>query len=77
MVVTGDGHLRRALTPIFDQRAAAELKQVALSGQSLDDRQAAILALTRARTPQAVAALNDLASQVRQQSAQPPGPKRH
>jgi HEAT repeat protein len=61
------------LQQYFDQTATAELKQIALSGQSLDDRQAAILALTRARTPQAVAALNDLASQLRQQSTPPAG----
>lgn len=53
-----------ALAAFFDQTATAELKQAALAGENEDDRQAAIVALTRARTAAARAALQELASQL-------------
>jgi HEAT repeat protein len=56
------------LQSFFAQTAVPELKQIALGGQSYDDRQAAIIALTRARTPAALAALGELA----QAQASPP-----
>jgi HEAT repeat protein len=77
------------LQTFFNSTGVPELKQIVLTSDSLDDRQAAILALTRARTPQAVAALSDLAGQMQSQQAGqsggaaagggngPPGPKRH
>jgi len=53
-----------AVQAFFDQTAAPELKNDALSAHSFDDRQAAIIALTRARTPASQAALQELASQL-------------
>jgi HEAT repeat protein len=51
----------------FNQTAVPELKQIALTGQSLDDRQEAVIALTRAHTPEAMAALAEVAQQMAQQ----------
>jgi HEAT repeat protein len=48
----------------FNQTAIPELKQLALTGPTPSDRQAAVIALTRAQTPEAMAALNDLAAQM-------------
>jgi hypothetical protein len=59
------------LQSFFLQTAIPELKLIALNGLSADDRQAAIIALMRARTPEALAALTDLQSQLAQmQNAQ-------
>ena len=71
-LVAGLDLLARALqdnpTPqlqnFFNQTAIAELKQIAMTGETADDRQAAIIALTRAHTPEAMAALGDLAQQI-------------
>jgi HEAT repeat protein len=80
--VAGDDLLAKMLrdnpTPqlqsYFDQTVIPELKQVALTGDSLDSRQAAVIALARAHTPEATAALADLSSQVAQMqnAASPP-----
>jgi len=52
------------LQSFFDQTAASELKQIALSGEDPHDRMAAVVALTRvARTPSAQAALIEVAQQ--------------
>jgi len=52
------------LQSFFDQTAAPELKQVALSGEDSHDRMAAVIALTRAAgTPSAQAALIEVAQQ--------------
>jgi HEAT repeat protein len=57
----------------FDQVAVNELERIALAPGTLDDRQAAIVALVRANTPAALEALN----QVRQAQANPsPQPTR-
>ncbi len=47
----------------FDQTAVAQLKSMALSGEAKDDRVAATMSLTRAGTPAAMAALQELAQQ--------------
>lgn len=52
------------LQSFFDQTAAQELKQMALSGEDPHDRMAAVIALTRAATtPSAQAALVEVAQQ--------------
>lgn len=61
------------LQTYFNTTGIAELKQIALSGQNYDDRQTAILALTRAHTPEAMAALNQLTGQLNLQ----PAPQKH
>lgn len=60
-----------ALQDFFDQTAIPELRQIALTGPSLNERQAAVLALTRAHTPGALAALGDLARQLNQSQPAP------
>jgi HEAT repeat protein len=57
----------------FDQTAVPWLKQMALTGPSSDDRQLAVIVLTRANTPEAMAALSDLSAQIAQMqnAAQP------
>ncbi|HZL42961.1 MAG TPA: HEAT repeat domain-containing protein [Verrucomicrobiae bacterium] len=60
------------LQRIFDEVAIPELRKVALTGASIDDRQAAIIALARANTPGALAALGDLRNQIPQPQSQPP-----
>ncbi len=52
------------LQSFFDQIALPELKQIALNGRSMDERQAAIIALARAHSPQAMAVLGELRSQI-------------
>jgi HEAT repeat protein len=61
------------LQAFFSQTAIPELKTSATTGETLDDRQAAVIALTRAHTPEAMAALQDLARQIAaaQQAATP------
>jgi len=56
----------------FNNVAIPELKQIALSTDNFENRQAAILALTRAHSPQAQAALTEIGTQLAQ-SAPPPG----
>lgn len=56
----------------FDQTATVELKDIALNAESFDTRQAAVLALTRARTPTALATLQEIAAQMRQPATTPP-----
>jgi HEAT repeat protein len=63
--------LRENPTPelknFFDQTAIPELKQMALNGPTQDDRQAAIIALARAHTPEAMAALSEVGKQITEQ----------
>jgi HEAT repeat protein len=47
----------------FDQTAAPALKNLALTGETSQERMAAVIALTRASTPSAMSALQDLAQQ--------------
>jgi HEAT repeat protein len=58
------------LQKLFDEVAIPELRKIALTGESLDDRQAAIIALARANTPGAMAALSDLKNQMPQPQPQ-------
>ena len=51
------------LLNFFDRTAIPELKNIALTGGNFDDRQAAVIALTRARTSAAQAALREIAAQ--------------
>lgn len=60
------------LQSFFDKTGIPELKQIASSAQSYDDRQAAVIALMRARTPAAMAALGELAGQAGAQTGPPP-----
>ena len=60
-----------ALQSYFAQTGIDELKQIALSADgTLDDRQHAIIALTRARTSEATAALAEITGQMAAQQAQ-------
>lgn len=52
-----------ALQNFFDQTATAELKNDILTSQVFDDQQAAVLALTRAHTPLAMQALQEVAQE--------------
>jgi HEAT repeat protein len=63
-----------ALQQFFEQTATPELVNDALNGQTFDDRQSAIIALTRAHTPGTQAALQELAAQLAPPAA-PPGGK--
>ena len=72
-----------ALQGYFDQTAIAELKNDALNAGSFDDRQAAVLALTRAHTPGAMQALQEIAGELaaaapppQETAPQPPQPRR-
>jgi HEAT repeat protein len=71
-----------ALQSFFDQTAIPELKNDALNAQVFDDKQAAILALTRAHSPGAMQALQELAGLLAEaappppQTAPPPKPRR-
>jgi len=59
----------------FNSTAIPELKQIAMSANNYDDRQSAIIALTRAHTPEATAALKDIGNQLAaQQAAAAPPP---
>ena len=51
------------LQTYFDQTAAPALKNTALTGETSNDRMAALIALVRASTPSAMSALQDLAQQ--------------
>jgi HEAT repeat protein len=59
--------LRNNPTPevqtFFDQTAAPALKNAALTGESSHERMAAVIALVRASTPSAIAALQEVAQQ--------------
>jgi HEAT repeat protein len=59
----------------FNQVAIPWLKDMALNGPTQDDRQAAIIALARAHTAQAMAALGDVSNQLaeREKTAQAQG----
>ena len=52
-----------ALQTFFDQTALAELKQMALTGESEDNRMMAVIALRRANTTASQAALQEVAQQ--------------
>lgn len=56
-------HPTAELQAYFEQTAIPELKKTILSGPTSDERMAAIVALTRARTPGAVAALQEASQQ--------------
>jgi HEAT repeat protein len=61
-----------ALQSFFDQTAIAELKDDGMNAEVYDDRQAAVLALTRAHTPAAMQALQELAASQMAAAAPPP-----
>jgi hypothetical protein len=57
-------HPTPELQAFFNQTAIPELKQMALNGETFDDRQQAVIALTRSHAPEAMAALQDVAKQI-------------
>jgi HEAT repeat protein len=61
-----------ALQNFFDQTAIPELKDDGMTSEIADDRQAAVLALTRAHTPAAMQALQELAASQMAAAAPPP-----
>jgi HEAT repeat protein len=63
------------LQAFFSQTAIPELKQMALNGETFDDRQQAIIALARSQSPEALAAVQDVARQIAARQAASSAPK--